>query len=97
MWCDALHLIHITENQSVKILKPKRWCFPDYASRFVKNNTRFPKVRQNYGKNQAFCESCGIAGHFSPILTNVFANIELCEDCVNEDEELSCHKWEIVK
>lgn len=83
-WCDALHLIHVTKNQGVQIRKPKRWCFPDYCTQ----------------KNQAFCESCGISGDFSPILTNVFANIELCQDCVNEVVEkigmINGDKWRIV-
>jgi hypothetical protein len=42
----------------------------------------------------SYCDDCGRSSDEVEILCNVFVQERYCDECIDADEELSCHKWE---
>lgn len=91
--CAVVGLHHFSsgtgKKRKLKIFKPKQWLW-DFTPEKVKTQ---PEI---YVKENLHCDVCGKQKEDNQLYVSPYIQNVICETCLNEDEELNCHKWECL-
>ena len=97
--CEELGLWHHSKNRKGERLliveKPSawRWNYSQTPTPYKKpkpKTKRPPKIPK-----KIFCDECGANSHEKDILVNWTGEGPYCEECIEADDELNGHKWEL--
>jgi hypothetical protein len=92
--CDIIGLYHRSSGNKnkriLKIDKPTKWLW-DFTPEKVRPK---PEI---YVKENLYCDVCGKQKEDNQLYVSPYIQNVICETCLNEDEELNCHKWECLE
>jgi hypothetical protein len=94
-FCNIIGLHHFSsgdgKKRKLKIHKPKQWLWE-----FTPQKIRTQQEPIIYVKKNLYCDICSKKKEENQLYVSPYIRNIICETCLDEDEELNCHKWECL-